>query len=468
MSIADREVTHRLALRVTLAAQLVAPAACVSLPESTPATDPLAQPALAVSAHSPLDDQQSRKFLDRLGIASSHARMLARHLAIEEAVATTPLVPGNRTRLLRDGPATFRAMFDAIRSARHEIDLEYFILEDVESDGVRLSDLLIQKRDHGVVVNVIYDSFGSSGTPAEFFERLQAAGVNCLEFHPINPLEAESGYSPNNRNHRKILIVDGAVAIVGGINLSTSYESSGSGMSKTPQGTPPEHWRDTDLEIHGPVAEQLRALFLAHWAREAGEPLPGPKALPRVPPQGKEIMRIIASSPEDAVSAYYTTLLSAMRAAEKNVWLTVAYFVPTPEQKAALIAAAQRGVDVRLLVPGESDSRLALAVARTHYAELLAAGIKLYEVRGQILHAKSVTIDGVWSAVGSSNFDHRSLLFNDEVDAIVLGSKTAHELEQMFEQDLQQALPIDPTTWKNRPLLPRIPEFFARLTQSML
>jgi cardiolipin synthase A/B len=359
-------------------------------------------------------------------------------------------------------------MFSAIRSARHEIDLEYFILEDVESDGVRLSDLLLEKRAQGIAVNVIYDSFGSSGTPAEFFERLEDAGVNCLEFHPINPLAAENGYSPNDRNHRKILVVDGAVAIVGGINLSSTYESSGSGASSKPEEVPLERWRDTDLEIHGPVAAQLRDLFLDHWAREAGKPLQGLKALPRVPPQGRGIIRIIGSSPEDAVSAYYTTLLSAIRAAEKNVWLTAAYFVPTEQQKHELMAAARRGVDVRLLVPGESDSKLALAVARTHYADLLAAGIKLYEVRGQILHAKTVTIDGVWSAVGSSNFDHRSLLFNEEVDAIVLGSKTARALERMFEHDMRHAMPINLAAWKSRPLLPRIKGFFARFTQTML
>ena len=467
MSAGGRGATFRAAIWLTIAATVSALGACASAPELAPAISPSGAPA-AGGGRGPLTRQQTQELLARLGTAPGDAGMLARHLAIEEAVAGSPLVAGNRTRLLRDGPATFRAVFSAIRSARHEIDLEYFILEDVESDGVRLSDLLIAKREEGVAVNVIYDSFGSSGTPAELFERLRAAGANVLEFHPLNPLGAEHGYSPNDRNHRKILVVDGATAIVGGVNLSTAYESSGSGVSKTPEGAPPERWRDTDLEIQGPVAAQLRDLFFAHWAREAGEPPGGPKPLPPVPSQGAEVMRIIGSSPEDGNSAYYVTLLSALRAAEKNVWLTAAYFVPTQQQKDDLVAAAQRGVDVRLLLPGDSDSELAMAVARTHYADLLEAGVKLYELRGQILHAKTVTIDGVWSAVGSSNFDHRSALFNDEVDAIVLGSKTARKLQQMFEDDLRHAVPIDLATWKSRPLLPRIKEFFARFTQTML
>ena len=194
-------------------------------------------------------------------------------MAIEQAVAESPLVAGQSTRLLKDGVTTFRAMFAAIGRAKHHINLEYFILEDVESDGVHLGDLLLAKRAQGVEVNVIYDSFGSGDTPKAFFERLKAGGVNVVEFNPLNPLKAKVGYSPNNRDHRKILVADGSTAIVGGVNLSTTYQANPIGKSGAIPGRPAAHWRDTDLEITGPVVAQLQTLFADHWREQHGPPI---------------------------------------------------------------------------------------------------------------------------------------------------------------------------------------------------
>jgi cardiolipin synthase A/B len=420
-----------------------------------------------IGARGPLSAQQSKALLQRISTQPGDEGVLQRHLAIEQAVAGGPLIAGNRTRLLRDGPASFRAMFSAIVGATANVNLEYFIFEDVESDGVHLGDLLVAKREAGVAVNVIYDSFGSSSTPAPFFDRLQKAGVNVVQFNPVNPLETKTGYSPNQRDHRKILIADGATAIVGGVNISTTYQRI-QPASDTSDGKPAEHWRDTDIQIDGPAVAQLQTFFLDTWSKQKGPPLDSANMFPAVPVKGTTVVRILGSTPDNAIPRYYVTLLSAMRNAEKSIKITAAYFVPTPQEMEDLTGAARRGVDVRSILPDISDSSLSIAVAHSHYAELLKAGVKLYETHDLVLHSKTVVIDGVWSIIGSSNFDHRSVIFNNEVDAVVLGSDTADELESMFADDQKGAKAIDVKSWSERPLSQRMTETFAIALQKLL
>lgn len=435
---------------------------------------------LILGADGTLDVAQSQRALSTVATDPAADDLLERHLAIEQAVAGTPLTSGNATELLRDGDGTFAAVFEAITQARHHINLEYYTLEDVEYSGRKLSALLLEKRRAGVAVNIIYDSYGSSDTPAEFFEKLESAGVNLLAFRPVNPVEAVAGgYSPNDRNHRKIMIVDGKVAIVGGVNLATYYQSKtpgdGSGSSaaaadneQAPKKDDPEDWRDLSVRIEGPAVAQLQGLFLGHWRSEDGPPLDQTGFYPKAKAAGDQIIRIIGSSPQQDFSRYYLTLISAIRSAEQRIWLTTAYFVPTFEEKHALIAAAERGVDVRLMLPAVSDASQAVAVAHSHYGDLLEAGVKIFEIEHVILHSKTVTIDGVWSAIGSSNFDHRSVLFNDEVEAIVLGRKTAGELEKVFEQDQAGAKEITPEEWEKRPVTDRMTDFLQRTLQYLL
>jgi cardiolipin synthase len=410
-----------------------------------------------IGARGPLTAQQRRALLDRSAIEPGEAGILRRHVAIEEAVAETPLVAGNSTRLLVDGTQTFAAMFAAIKSAKATLNLEYYIFEDVESDGEQLGDLLISKLREGVAINIIYDSYGSNTTAPEFFKRLKDAGINLVEFNPVNPLNP---VMLNNRDHRKMLVVDGARAIVGGINLSTEYQSSGPGKSAGVQDRPGLPWRDTDLEIDGPVVAQLQALFLTHWSEQKGPPLDKAKYFPTVPSRGTEMVRIVGSTPDKEIPRFYVTLLSAIRNAEKNIWLSTAYFVPTDQEEEDMIGAARRGVDVRLLLPSDSDSKMALAIGRSHYGYLLEGGVKIYEIQNKVLHSKIASIDGVWMAVGSSNFDPRSVVFNDEVDAIVLGSAAAQDYQKMFDADIATARQIDLATWRRRPLGERFLEIF--------
>jgi len=439
--------------------------ACAQVPE-IPDESPTAKPVI-IGARGPLTDRQSKALFAKLGPDAQD--MLQRHLAVEEAVAETPLLAGNKTRVLEDGPATFRAMFEAIRGAHESVNLEYFILEDVKSDDVSLGDLLMVKRQQGVQINVIYDGYGSMDTPGLFFERLSKAGINLLQYHPFNPLDAVAGgYSPNDRDHRKILVVDGKLAIVGGVNLSAAYTSAGPGheLKKDQPKTLP--WRDTDLQIEGPAVAPLQHLFLDQWQGQKGPELDTKSFFPPLPEKGKEAIRIIGSSPDRKQPRFYVTLLSAIRTAQKRVWLNTAYFVPTHQEMEDLIAAAKRGVDVRLVVPDASDSDLAIDVQHSRYEDLLEAGIQIYETHDEILHSKSAVIDGVWSVIGSSNFDHRSVIFNDEVDAVTVGGDTAQALEALFERDFAKANKIDPAVWKNRPLLEKMREMIARASQSML
>jgi cardiolipin synthase A/B len=467
-----------------LAILVLAVGGCSTIPDVdekiAQATSTISPRPLILGADGALNVAQANRTLNDLSADPAADVLLRRHLAIEQAVAGTPLTAGNATKLLRDGDGTFAAVFEAIAQARDHINLEYYTLEDVEFSGRKLSALLIEKRRAGVAVNIIYDSYGSSDTPAEFFDKLESAGVNLLAFHPVNPVGAVAGgYSPNDRNHRKVLIVDGRVAIVGGVNLATYYQSktpgdgSGSSAEATEQEQAakkddPEDWRDLSVRIEGPAVAQLQGLFLGHWRSEDGPRLDQAGFYPKAKMAGDQIIRIIGSSPQQDFSRYYLTLISAIRSAEQRIWLTTAYFVPTFEEKHALIAAAERGVDVRLMLPAVSDASQAVAVAHSHYGDLLESGVKIFEIEHVILHSKTVTIDGVWSAIGSSNFDHRSVLFNDEVEAIVLGRKTAHELEKVFEQDQTTARAIMLEEWRQRPVTDRVTDFFQRTLQYLL
>jgi cardiolipin synthase len=435
---------------------------CASVPNVEPVINQSAntgaEPQLA-GARGPLSAEQSKAILDKLRAQAPDSDILQRHLAIEDGIAESPLVVGNRTRILRDGAATFRAMFAAIHGARDHVNLEYYIVQDVESDGEHLGDLLLAKRAAGLQVNIIYDSYGSNATPAAFFKRLKGGGINVVSFSSLNP---------DDRDHRKILVVDGATAIVGGVNLDTGYEVQPLAKSGGIEGKPSEFVRDTDLQIDGPVVAQLQKLFLEHWSAQKGPPLNEANFFPSVSPKGKEVVRILGSTPKDAVPRYYVTVLSAIRNAEQRIWMATAYFVPTQKEVEDLVAGARRGVDVRLLLPGQSDSDLAFTVGRSYYRQLLSGGVKISETRNEVLHSKVAVVDGVWTIIGSSNFDRRSVLFNDEVDSVVLGRETGQQIEAMFEDDFKQATPIELASWEDRPLPAKIKEILYTTWQNQL
>jgi cardiolipin synthase len=447
---------------------------CVHVPSVPENISPEAGAEITVDdARGKLSRRETTALLKRLAAQAPDADAMERHLVIEQAVSGRPLYSGNRVTALRDGPETFAATADAIRRAQHYIYLEYYILEAVSLDGQPLSDLLIERHQQGVQIDILYDSVGSMSTPREFFDRLSAAGIHVRPFNPFDPLSPYS--SLNSRDHRKILIVDSEVAIIGGVNLSTAYQSSGgSSLDHDDPPPPPAHdayrepWHDTDLEIEGPAVRELKRLFEQHWNSQGGsadELVPATQALES---KGDQVIRIIGSVHGPLAPRYYETVLAGIRSASNHVWVTAAYFVPTHDERQALELAARRGVDVRLLLPSHSDSAAALAVQQSYYGSLLAAGVKIFERDDGILHSKTIVVDGVWSLVGSSNFDHRSVLFNDEVDAVVIGPKTGERLEQYFTDGEQHSHQVDAKTWTERPLTHKVRERFWRLWEQWL
>ena len=419
----------------------------------------------------PLSARQASRVLARVAAQAPNADALDRHLAVEQIVANGPLYAGNSVQVLQDGSATFPAMFDAIAGARHFLDIEYYIFQDVQSGGRDLGDLLVQKSHEGVQVRVIYDAVGSLGTPASFYDKLRAGGVHVVQYNPINPLKARTHYSLNSRDHRKILVADDEIGMVGGVNLSTDYESApsfspGLAPKKPPAGSHPV-WHDTDLEIRGPVVPELSRLFAAHWREQKGPPLPAVESPPQYA-RGNQIVRVIGSSPSKLATRYYTTVLTAIRTAQTSVWMTAAYFVPTHQELRALKRAAARGVDVRIILPSESDETEVLAVQRSYYAGLLRAGIKVYERQAGIMHSKTMVVDGVWSLVGSSNFDQRSVLFNDEVDVVVLGNTAASDLQKGMDADMQHARRVDWQFVRQQGVGQHLKAWFWRFWQELL
>lgn len=440
---------------------------CSTLPIIVPDMAPAASPVQIDGAHGPLSAARSREILARLQQGNAASNIFDRHLALEQVVSDSPLLGGNRVRLLEDGPDTYRAMFAAIETARDHINMETYILEDDEV-GRRFAAALIGKQRQGVAVNLIYDSVGTLGTPVEFLQGLRDSGIRTLEFNPVNPLTAKAGWTVNQRDHRKLLIVDGRSAFLGGVNISSVY--SGGSFSRhskaRPGGALP--WRDTHLQIDGPVVAEFQKLFLDTWQRQKGEPLAPREFFPQLQPQGREVVRAIGSSPDDAFSVIYVTLLSAINSAETEIMLTNAYFVPDPQLLDALKTAVARGVDVRLMLPGTTDSALVFHAGRSYYDELLRAGIKIFERRHALMHSKTALIDGVWSTVGSTNLDWRSFLHNEEVNAVVLGMEVGEQMRAAFERDVSQSEQITLEQWKRRSIDLRVMEIFSRLWQYWL
>ncbi len=451
---------------------LVTGCATGSLPDIKRIDTSSARSVQLENARGPLSRERSAEIIGKLKERAGDISILDRHVAVEQAAVDSPLVVGNKATLLQDGPATYKAMLAAIRSAKHHINLETYIIEDDEV-GREFSNVLIRKREQGVQVNLIYDSAGSINTPREFFDRLRDNGIQVIEFNPVNPLEATKDWALNNRDHRKLLVADGRVAFVGGINISSVYSSgSGPGLSrKSPakararaaaaDKSKSAAWRDTHIQIEGPVVAEFQKLFMQTWEKQGGQPLDGSGYFPRLEERGKDIVRAVGSAADEPYAQIYVTVVSAINSAEKQIHITNAYFVPDDQLLEALQNASRRGVDVKLILPSHTDFWVVFHAGRAHYTALLEAGVKIYERQGPLLHSKTAAIDGVWSCVGSTNLDWRSFLHNNEIDAVVLGDGFAAQMQAMFDNDLAQSRAIDLKTWKKRPVGDRLKEWSA-------
>lgn len=376
----------------------------------------------------------------------------------------SPLVIGNRAELLVNGPATFKAIMASVAGARQTIDMETYIFAD-DKFGRRLAQLFMEKQSQGVQVNLLYDSFGSLDTPSKFFDELRAAGAHVVEFNPLNPLERLTHWHPNDRDHRKLLIVDGKTVFTGGVNVSDVYSSSSFGFDENESRLP---WRDTEVKITGPAAHYFQKLFLVDWRGQGGPPLSKHDYFPHLDTQGTQVVRAIASEAGGKPNRIYITLIAAIDNARQSVHITASYFAPDQRLLNALCAAARRGVDVTLVLPSKSDVWPVLYTGRSYYRELLSAGVHIYERQDVLLHAKTAVVDGVWSTIGSTNLDWRSLSLNAEVNAVLIGRRFGHKMEELFAHDVRHSNRVTLAQWQQRSLSERAKEFFGRLVARLM
>jgi cardiolipin synthase len=437
---------------------------CRTLPDVELArTLPVSRSSNPVDIESP-DGMVSRATqlrLTRKLAAAGDTSLLDYHLAAMRDIGAPPLLTDNQVQLLIDGPRTYQAMFGAIEKAREYIYVESFIFEEAVEGDRRLSALLTDARARGVHVYIIYDAVGSLTTDAEFLAGLRDAEVSLCAFNPLNPLD-ERFAGLNHRDHRKIVVVDGENAFAGGINFSHAYQIASRqakrrGFSR--QQAIEEGWRDTHIGVRGTGAKHLERLFRETWS--AAE-CPGelqPAFDEQAIDAGDTVVQIIASTPEDDRNIIYATILSVLAYARKSVDVTMAYFVPDDTLEQALKDAARRGVAVRIILPAYSDFSGVFYAGRAHYDELLESGVRLFELESAFLHSKSIVVDGVWSSVGSTNFDWRSFVHNNEISVCVIDEGFAMAMARTFADDLAESKEITQAAWKKRGLRERFKEW---------
>jgi cardiolipin synthase len=410
-----------------------------------------------VSSHGELPAGKSEAILNRIEQKAGPTDIIKRQQAQMELLSGQPLISGNKVLLLKDGPATYAAMFKAIEKATDTVNLETFIFQ-ADDTGRKFADLLIKKQSEGVQVNIIYDSLGSKSTPASFFQQLRDAGIRVLEFNPVSLVGL------THRDHRKILVVDGMIAFTGGVNISSAYADKLIGISGShDEDEPRMAWRDTHIQIEGPAVAEFQKLFLDTWKRQKGPELAERNYFPRLKPEGTDLVQVLASSPGKMNRVTFLLYVSAINNAEMYVHMTSSYFVPDDQTLSALKKAAGRGVDVEIIVPERSDSKIALYAGQYYYSQLLKSGVKLLRFNDAILHAKTAVIDDVWATVGSTNMDFWSFLRDDEVNAVILSQSFAGEMEAMFQEDVKKSSRIKPDEWKTRSVFSKIRDWFAHL-----
>ncbi|WP_076591472.1 cardiolipin synthase [Herminiimonas arsenitoxidans] len=449
----------RFLIRPALIALCLSLTACASLPDVRYLKTSLTpQDSITIqTSQGNLSKQKSESLLAKR-LRSDNVK-LPELAALEEAATGSPLIAGNKLTLLNDGPETMAAMLAAIKNAKNHINLETYIFNQ-DALGKEFAELLMQKQREGVQVNIIYDSIGSIGTPPEFFQQLRDSGINLLEFNPVNPFKQLFSWHLNNRDHRKILVVDGVIAFTGGINITSDYSSKSLFRSRKKDNVD-LGWRDTHIQVEGPAVASFQWLFMQTWVSHKPDNLAERNYFPPLKPMGKKIVRVIASVP-DGDYAVYKAYVLAMQEAKVSIHVTNAYFVPDVQLIQALTDAAKRGVDVKMVFPGISDAGLVMHAGRSFYTELLASGVRIFELQASVLHAKTAVIDGYWSTVGSTNLDMRSFLHNNEVNLITLDKSFGDVMESAFNEDLSNSVEITAEQWAQRPFSDRMREWMAR------
>jgi cardiolipin synthase len=359
------------------------------------------------------------------------------------------VVPGNRVDLLLNGDQIFPAKIAAIRAARKSITYAQYVFEE-GAPAADTAQALAERCRAGVPVHVLLDAVGALAMPSQYRDWMTEAGCEVASFRPLSPWAIDR---VNERNHRRILVVDGTVGFTGG--SGTSGKWSGNGKEDG-------FWRDTDVRVEGPVVEQLQGAFAENWLEATGVALGGAAYLPRPTEiKGGVDAQVVRSSPAGGSVAMYTMFLLAMASARRSIYITNPYFVPDEKMVLTLLQARRRGVRVVLLLPGAIDHKIVRQASRGELGRLLKEGVEIHEYRPALLHAKTMVIDSMWATVGSTNLDRRSFALNEELNLVIYDTTVARRLEQVFEKDLARSRPVTYARWNNRGLLSRVLEILA-------
>lgn len=369
----------------------------------------------------------------------------------------SPLTGSNEVKLLLNGEEKFPEVLKALQAAQHHIHIEYYIFED-GNIGTQIKDVLIQKAQEGVMVRFIYDDFGSRSIRKQFVQELIDGGVEAFPFYKIWFIALSN--RTNYRNHRKIIVIDGHVGFVGGINVSDRY------INNNPKQL---FWRDTHVMIKGPGVYYLQYLFICDWNFCAEQNLPIlPEYFYAAKTKGKAIVQIAASGPDSDTPTIMFSLLETIAMATEELLITSPYFIPGESVLDALCIAAMSGVKIKLLVPLVSDSAFVNAAARSYYGELLTAGAEIYLYQKGFVHAKTLVSDGQLAVIGTANMDHRSFELNFEVNSMIYDHHIAGQLRDAFYDDIKTAKRINANTWAKRTVFKQLPEKLCRLLSPLL
>jgi cardiolipin synthase len=390
---------------------------------------------------------QSHYELPRLAVADPS------FLPTLEAYTSTAL-GGNTVDLLLNGDQIFPAALQAIRSARATITYAQYFYEE-GSIGLELAEAFAERCRAGVRAHILLDGFGTLLIPADYRDAMTRAGCEVSTFRPLSPLVVLSPFGfgrANNRSHRRILVVDGRIGFTGGVGVSPRW--LGNGRTEG-------HWRQTDVRIEGPVVASLQGAFVENWLEATGNVLGGEPYFPRLGRPGSVFGQVVRSSPAGGSFSMYTMFLLAMSSARRSIYITNPYFLPDDRMTRALTEAAGRGVRVVILLPGAIDNVIVRQASRSHFGPLLEAGIEIHEYRAGWLHAKTMTVDGIWATIGSTNLDTRSFALNDEVNVVVYHADVVGQLEKIFADDLMYSRTVGLEQWRSRGVVDRLLEMLS-------
>jgi cardiolipin synthase A/B len=397
-------------------------------------------------------DERAEEKIHQLG---KHQQKLFR---LAHRLGNSPISFATETKVLTNGQETFDHILQELEKARHHIHLEYYIVRH-DGIGTKIKDILIRKARSGVTVRFLYDAVGSWKLSSAYIQELRDAGVEMVPFGPVKLPFLNNKF--NFRNHRKIIVIDGNIGFVGGLNIGDEYL----GLN--------EHfgfWRDTHLMVKGEAVRTLQLIFLQDWYYMTNDSFfsPGYLSPNPVPVQDSGGVQLIAGGPDNEWSVLKNIFFSMITSAEKSVWIASPYFIPDEDIFSALKIAALSGIDVRLLVPKRPDKRIVFYASRSYFPEMLEAGVKIYEYNKGFLHSKIMIVDEELASIGTSNMDMRSFHLNFEVNAFLYRTNSTQTLVNDFLNDLQDADEIDYEQFKKRSLFHRIVESTSRLLSPLL